>query len=117
MVPIVWHSSCNPTARSSKLSGLCRNEGTTTRQEGNFQLDIDFSKAEPAGVLGTSTEGYGFAASNVRVDAKTAEFTAEDAVIGRKGYEVPAVIYGNILGATGQGAAGVITSAGDTPTG
>ena len=22
-VPIVWHSSCNPTARSSKLSGLC----------------------------------------------------------------------------------------------
>ena len=92
-------------------------EGTTTRQEGNFQLDIDFSKAEPAGVLGASTEGYGFAASNVRVDAKTAEFTAEDAVIGPKGYEVPAVIYGNILGATGQGGAGVITSAGDTPTG
>lgn len=53
----------------------------------------------------------------MRVDAKTAEFTAEDAVIGPKGYEVPAVIYGNILGATGQGAAGVITSAGDTPTG
>ena len=92
-------------------------EGTTTRQEGNFRLDVAFSKAEPTGVLGASTEGYGFAASNVRVDAKTAEFTAEDAVIGPREYEVPAVIYGNILGATGQGAAGVITSAGDTPTG
>ena len=92
-------------------------DGATTRQEGNFQLDIDFSKAVPSGALSASTKDYGFAASSIRVDAEAAEFTADDAVIGPKGYEVAATIYANIVGTRGQGAAGVITSTGNTSVG
>ena len=45
-----------------------------------------------------------------QVDPKTAEFFAGSAVIGPKGLEVAASIYGIFAGAEGQGAAGVIAS-------
>ena len=92
-------------------------DGATTRQEGNFNLDIDFNKGIPSGVLSASTQDYAFAATNIQVDPKTAEFTAGSAVIGPKGYEVNGMIYGTFAGAEGQGAAGVITSTGNVAVG
>jgi hypothetical protein len=92
-------------------------DGATTRQEGNFNLDIDFNKAIPNGVLSASTQDYAFAATNIQVDPKTAEFTTASAFIGSKGYEVNGVIYGTFAGAEGQGAAGVITSTGNAAVG
>ena len=79
-------------------------------QEGNFNLDIDFDKAIPSGVLSAVTKDYAFAASDIHVDPKTAEFSAGSAVIGPKGHEVAASIYGIFAGAKGQGAAVVIAS-------
>ena len=92
-------------------------DGATTRQEGNFELDIDFDKAVPSGVLSASTQDYAFAASDIQVDQKTAEFTAGSAVIGPKGHEVAGAIYGTFAGTEGQGAAGVIASTGNAAVG
>ena len=92
-------------------------DGATTRQEGNFELDIDFNKAVPSGVLSASTQDYAFAASDIQVDPKTAEFTAGSAVIGPKGHEVAGAIYGTFAGTEGQGVAGVIASTGNASVG
>ena len=92
-------------------------DGATTRQEGNFELDIDFDKAVPSGVLSASTQDYAFAASDIQVDPKTAEFTAGSAVIGPKGHEVAGAIYGAFAGTEGQGVAGVIASTGNASVG
>ena len=92
-------------------------DGATTRQEGNFELDIDFNKAVPSGVLSASTQDYAFAASDIQVDPKTAEFTAGSAVIGPKGHEVAGAIYGAFAGTEGQGVAGVIASTGNASVG
>ena len=92
-------------------------DGATMRQEGNFELDIDFNKSVPSGVLSASTQDYAFAASDIQVDPKTAEFTAGSAVIGPKGHEVAGAIYGTFAGTEGQGAAGVIASTGNAAVG
>ncbi len=92
-------------------------DGATTRLEGNFELDIDFGKAIPSGVLSAVTKDYAFAASDIQVDPKTAEFSAGSAVIGPKGHEVAASIYGTFAGAKAQGAAGVIASKGNSSVG
>jgi len=92
-------------------------DGTTTRQEGNFELNINFNKAMAKGVLSASTKDYAFAASDIQVDPKTAEFTAGSAFIGPKGHEVAAAIYGTFAGAEGQGTAGVIASTGNAAVG
>ena len=92
-------------------------DGITTRQEGNFELDVDFNKAMPSGVLSASTKDYAFAANDIQVNPKTAEFTAGSAVIGPKGHEVAAVIHGTFAGAEGQGTAGVIASTGTAAVG
>ena len=92
-------------------------DGANTRQEGNFELDIDFNKSITSGMFSASTQDDAFAASDIQVDPKTAEFTAGSAVIGPKGHEAAGAIYGTFAGTEGQFAAGVIASTGNAAVG
>ena len=90
---------------------ISRNDGSGVRQEGNFELWVNFNQAVPTGRITASTEHYIFTASDVTVDPKTAELQTMNALIGHKlGQQKPAHIHGNILGLTGQGVGGIVLS-------